>query len=292
MYDKDYLDNLIANKVEEDTHLDYKASAALYKQKGDELYKDITKDVSSFANADGGILIYGISEDKEHRHLPAALDPVDRSKVSREWLEQIIQNKISPRLDVTIHAIPVSENPNEVVYLINVPKGSTAYQASDKRYYRRANSISQPMDDYEVKDVINRVKHPKIDLEFVVHRARIEVGTQQTFEYQLKVYARNLGRVYAKYINCDVIIPEQCLHGTYQSTYANVRKATFFGQNTNGLSHNPLLPLRKIEISFKIPPLAEYFTDYPHAIEWTVYADNAEPNHGTVAFSDVPQKHV
>lgn len=289
MYDKAYLENLISNKVEEDIHLDYKAGAALQKPRGDELYKDISKDVSSFANSDGGILIYGIAEDKEYKHLPGTIDPVDRTQTPREWLEQIIQNKISPRLDVTIHAIAITDDPNQVVYLVDVPKGSTAYQAADKKYYRRANSISQPMNDYEIKDVINRVKHPKIDLVFEVHKSRIEVGTEQIFNYQLRVLARNSSRVYAKYINCDVTIPDQCLADKYKHITPNDSKTVFFGQNIKGQVHNPILPQREVEIFFDIPPLAEYFTDYPHIIEWAVYADNAEPNRGSVAFSDVPQ---
>jgi len=58
-FTRDYLDGLIAGKVEESSSLEYKAAAAL--DRGDDRKKiELTKDVSAFANAGGGVLIYGI----------------------------------------------------------------------------------------------------------------------------------------------------------------------------------------------------------------------------------------
>lgn len=45
------VNSLITNEVEEDIHLDYKASGAL--DKADNKRTEITKDVSAFANSDG-----------------------------------------------------------------------------------------------------------------------------------------------------------------------------------------------------------------------------------------------
>ena len=53
---------------------------------------------------------------------------------------------------------------NEVIYVVNIPKSDTAHQAKDKRYYKRYNFESVMMEDYEIKDIINRVKNPKINL--------------------------------------------------------------------------------------------------------------------------------
>ena len=54
------LDSLILNHIEENIHLDYKAADAL--SKSDNKKKEISKDVSAFANSDGGVIIYGIRE--------------------------------------------------------------------------------------------------------------------------------------------------------------------------------------------------------------------------------------
>ena len=65
---------LIANQVEENIHLDYKGGDSL--QKTDGKKKELSKDVSAFANSDGGTIIYGIKEfdDVARRHLPEKID--------------------------------------------------------------------------------------------------------------------------------------------------------------------------------------------------------------------------
>lgn len=60
-YSIEIIESLIANEVEENIHLDYKASGALGKK--DEKKSEIVKDVSAFANSDGGIIIYGLTEE-------------------------------------------------------------------------------------------------------------------------------------------------------------------------------------------------------------------------------------
>ena len=83
--------------------------------------KEIAKDVSAFANSDGGCIIYGIEEDK---HLPKKIDSgVDHDKYTREWLENVITSNISPRIDgITISPIPLS--PDNSVYIVDIPKSS------------------------------------------------------------------------------------------------------------------------------------------------------------------------
>ena len=49
------IEDLIKNEVEESLHLDYKEARALGKEETKKA--DITKDVSSFANADGGVIV-------------------------------------------------------------------------------------------------------------------------------------------------------------------------------------------------------------------------------------------
>ena len=89
-FTRDYLTRLIADQIEESSILEYKAAESLGRSDGKK--RDITKDISALANAAGGILIYGIREhtDPDQSHLPEALDPVDQSKFSKAWLDQII----------------------------------------------------------------------------------------------------------------------------------------------------------------------------------------------------------
>jgi hypothetical protein len=143
---------LIQNQVQESLHLDYKGSDAL-----DPIRvrtAEIAKDVSSFANSDGGAIIYGVAEENQ---LPSKIDDgVDHNRFSRERLEQIIQSNISPKIDgVEIVQIPISIERS--VYVVWVPKSFRGpHQASDCRYYKRFNFQSAPMEDYEINDVRSR----------------------------------------------------------------------------------------------------------------------------------------
>ena len=157
------LSNYIDNKIEENLNLDQKAAGAL--ESTDSKKTEISKDISAMANADGGIIIYGIQEYKEKpkKHLPEKITPIDRTLYSKEWLEQVIQSNIRPKIDnLIIHPIKLSSNDTHVAYVVEITKSTTAHQAKDKKYYKRHNFESVPMDDYEIKDIMGRSKNPKI----------------------------------------------------------------------------------------------------------------------------------
>jgi hypothetical protein len=144
------IDRLIVDEVQESLYLDYKDSRAVDSSK----FGELAKDVSAFANSDGGVIIYGI---QEKDHLPLGKDGgVEHNKYSRERLEQVISSNISPRIDdIRIAQIPLSAATS--IYVIGVPKSFRApHQSSDKKYYKRYNFQSLPMEDYEINDIRSR----------------------------------------------------------------------------------------------------------------------------------------
>ena len=192
---------LIDNEVEENIHLDYKAAGALSKEPGKK--REITKDVSAFANSDGGIIVYGVSEDGI---LPKEIGPIDGKVYTKEWLENIIQS-IQPRIDnVKIYPIRINAK-DQYVYLVKIPRSDNApHMAQDNRYYKRINFQSEPMEDYEVRDTYNRVTIPRLviegcafyqirdDNETVTFKARatiLNIGHQVCELYKLNFYINN-----------------------------------------------------------------------------------------------------
>lgn len=147
---KEDVEQLVANKVPEDIHLDYKRSDAVNHNQRNE----IAKDVSAFANSDGGIIVYGVVE---QGHSPVQIDDgVDHQQFSREWLDQVIRSNITPRVDgIRITQIPLSIDRS--LYAVLIPKSFRGpHQAPTKQYYKRYNFISVPMEDYEINDVRQR----------------------------------------------------------------------------------------------------------------------------------------
>lgn len=154
------LKDLITNEVEENLHLDYKSAGALSKE--DKKKTEITKDVSAFANSDGGIIVYGI---QEVENKPKSFSFVDGNKITKEWLENII-NIIQPRINgVDIFPIRHEGKLEETIYLVKIPKSDDApHMAKDKKYYKRFNFSSEPMEDYEVKDLFYRHRAPVLQI--------------------------------------------------------------------------------------------------------------------------------
>jgi hypothetical protein len=187
-----HIDRLISDEVQESIHLDYKSSAAIDASKFDELVRD----VSSFANSDGGVLIYGV---QEKGHLPVSKDVgVDHAKYNRERLEDIISSRISPRIDdVRIAQIPLTTSTS--IYAIGIPKSFRGpHQASDKKYYKRFNFKREPMEDYEINDV--RARRQTI-------RPLIEIGISIRHHVLIYMYVSNIGEETAENVTFE--LPDQ-----------------------------------------------------------------------------------
>lgn len=156
--------SLIRNKVEESTTLEYKACDALGRT--DSKKKEISKDVSAFANSAGGTIVYGITENKAHEpeDIDAGYDPRD---ISGEWLEQVINSNIERRIsEVIINTVPlIASRPGKVLYVVYIPESNLApHMAADDRFYKRFNFQSIAMKEYEVRNLIRQENYPSRDV--------------------------------------------------------------------------------------------------------------------------------
>lgn len=147
------LEAMIKNSEQESLNLEYKRSASIGNDSGKR--KEIAKDVSSFANADGGMIIYGIVE---NNHLPERLDEgVEHAKYNREWLENVITSNIAPKIEgLEISQIPLTDTHS--AFAVEIPKSfrDAHQERNERRYYKRYNFKAQSMEDYEIQDIRNR----------------------------------------------------------------------------------------------------------------------------------------
>ena len=163
IWTEERIQKLISDRIEEGAQLDYKAAGAIGLSESKKT--EITKDISAFANSSGGMVIYGVTEFSEEgkRHLPERIDPIDAREFSREWLDQIV-GQINPRIDgIQIFPVQIGSVEWQRCYVVQIPKSFTAHQARDLRYYRRYNFESVAMADHEIRDVMNRRIHPKLE---------------------------------------------------------------------------------------------------------------------------------
>ena len=109
----EYLEGLVQERTQETARLEFKRELPP-SSKND----DIAKDIASFANADGGTIIYGIAEDGS-----AASEIIPMLfKGIRERLVQVARTSLDEPLNVDAWEIPSRESPESGVVVVNVPQ--------------------------------------------------------------------------------------------------------------------------------------------------------------------------
>lgn len=192
---------LVSNKIEENLHLDYKRLLSLNDT------KEISKDISAFANSDGGTVIYGVIE---KNNKPEQIDnSSELLNKSKEWLENIITSNINPIIDeIVITPIDNPDSGNQL-FVIDIPKSTRApHMAHDNRYYKRFNFKSQPMQHYEIEDIRNRATIPDVDLTISQFKNNSEKSSDKfksEFNFQIKNTSNSIVNHYNITIYCPRI---------------------------------------------------------------------------------------
>lgn len=147
------LQALIDNQVAECKTIEYK-EALPGNSDGDK--KEFLADVSSFANASGGDLIYGI---KEQAGLPIELSGLSVSDVDAEILrlESCIQTGIAPRLFRMVDIHPVSlPSKQQYTIIIRLRKSwispHTVTFKNDSKFYSRSSKGKYQLDVSELRN--------------------------------------------------------------------------------------------------------------------------------------------
>ena len=221
MRTKEDLQRLIDNEVEESTILEYKSSFAVQNPKWRE---ELAKDISAMANSNGGTIVFGIKQKDigNGNAIAHRLTPIPSSEMTKDKLSQLLSSNIQPIIN-NLEITYISESQEGGYFIVEIPQSNTAHQNRLTHiYYKRRNATVEAMEDYEIRDIMNRNKTPIIDLEFQLIKTTVSVieknynffptrGIQenksQRIDYRLKYRPLNNGHILAKYINYFVYIP-------------------------------------------------------------------------------------
>ena len=102
---------------------------------------ELAKDISSFSNSEGGIIIYGIKEENE---LPTEIVGIEKGN-NRLRIEQVVNSLVSPPLEIRLDSFELPTG--REVLVVTVPKSTNApHMVSSKgRFYKRGNVCSPPV---------------------------------------------------------------------------------------------------------------------------------------------------
>jgi len=147
------LENLVKNKKQEDTFLDFKRD--MY-GKTDTDKKELLKDVSAFANGSGGEIIIGIEEDNFSQAKSLYGFTSNNIAIEKNRIEQIIMNGLEPKLD-TFKVRYINLSNNRYAMIIRIEHSPlfphmVSYQRFNKFYMRKSDK-NLLLDVYELRNL-------------------------------------------------------------------------------------------------------------------------------------------
>lgn len=253
--------------------------------------------------------------------MPGAIDPVRRTSFTIETLQQIIESRIQPKISsVNIYAVPITED--TAIYVVDIPQSTTAHQASDKKYYKRVNNESRPMEDYEIRDVMNRKSAITLSLALIpdLTRNQKRAGSEITYNYGMHflVCVRNGGDRIAKYCLVELSADQHVVHRSTGDSYfteeeGRLRQIFNFSndrivtrQETDALAegqYHPILPNCERKLGWitvihnplkeAVPkPALTFFTAIDYTISWKIFSDEGQPNYGELDLRDLAAQYT
>ncbi len=266
-YDIEFIQSLIDNGIEESINVDFKASGSLSK---DEMKKkEISKDVSAFANSNGGIIIYGLTE---KNHKADSFSFIDGDIFSKEWLEQVISTTIQRNID-GLKIFPIRNNGNikESIYVVQIPESQDAPHINkDKKFYRRYDFQSVVMEEYEIRNLYGRksksklaistlnIRYEEIKDGFINFLMRVDVaniGDIEEANYKLNTYFKNFipNKFKVSWLQADSN-KNYCstrLDGNRSKVSSNGTSTIYPNETINISSFNFYIPVNDIEEALK-----------------------------------------
>ncbi|MEY5047460.1 MAG: hypothetical protein RLZZ175_819 [Bacteroidota bacterium] len=249
-YSEEDLNDLILTGIEESLNLDYKSARAL--DKSDHKKIELAKDISAFANSNGGIIIYGI---EEQEHKPVEFSFVDGTFLTKEWLENVIDSNIYPRIqNVQIFPIRIDNQLSKTIYLLKIQESIHApHMSADKKYYRRYNFKSVPMEEYEVRNLYNRYSHAEMNFYSIWTKKIDPVEGEDSLNTKIKVFIhiKNISQTLEKHCKLEASfsgIENLGVVITYQDPNINQRLSSEKKVVITSYNVSPIFPDEEISI--------------------------------------------
>lgn len=147
--------NILSLKVVEKTQIDYKSTLDFERAK--ETYKDLLKDITSFANSRGGIILAGVKEPSDDLAIEEQVIGMKNCKEVSANIERVCTTSIEPRIpSLTITYVKVFEGKEIIVIYIPASfiKPHMVNYNGHRSFYIRHSESSAPMNVQEIRDSV------------------------------------------------------------------------------------------------------------------------------------------
>ena len=307
----------IERMIEEEEHeyfiLDFKQKTRSKDQKKDgppwEVFKadkeTLAEALSGFANSAGGVVIWGVAEDKDKAGRIIGREPACIPQVVRfvAALNRLTNQVVSPPVDGVVHThILTSDGDSEgyaVTYVPQSPKIPHQAQAGLLHYFKRYTDEFKRMHHYELEDAFGRRQRPDL----VVAEMRLAPpDVAPVYRRRPSLAVRNEGRAVALHYGIDIALPDAIELDTRHaeekaptSTYVVREPGLRVIKVRNAPDGLPLFPEETVRIwqsqhygSISVlgaPDAVRPYEEQP--VTYRLYADNMRMREHTVRLRDL-----
>ena len=138
---------VVEGRIPEGQRVDYKRTLQLDRERAK---AEVAKDVSGFANAQGGLILFGVDEDDSPEPLPSAVVPFPSMGLQTR-LENILDSTLHPIPEYQVATIDTEAGSLIVARVAAHPGPPVMVQGyGENRYFTRSGTRTRPMNATEV----------------------------------------------------------------------------------------------------------------------------------------------
>lgn len=155
---EDDIKTLVENKERESSILEFKQELS----GTDHEKKEISKDVSAMANAEGGFVIFGIREvDGQAEEIVGTPKTIGRQPVE-VWIENVLITNVRPKITIIPKVINLTSSNDRALVVLNIPvsprRPHMVVTEGRNAYYTRHNYQATYADEHEVRSMFTESK--------------------------------------------------------------------------------------------------------------------------------------
>jgi hypothetical protein len=290
------IQRLIDDEIRESVTIEYKEAAV----KWDSIAKEkIAKQLSAFANSEGGTIFYGIECDKNNGDKPVAITGL-HPKNTAEVFQQIAADAVRPVITgLQCKPVPCGEHS---VLVVSIPRSDSAPHMSQKhkQYFHRSGSHSLAMEHYMVEMYFGKRRKPHLEMRLIEPDKLTESppGPEFTSFYPFQLVIANAGKRNAP--GCSGTFTFR-IPGKAKRAPNSPENAGTIEKMPRGFHEKPDMESYSFEVAANVYPGAErclYISKFAFKkdwlrskmdgafLEWELYTDGMEPQHGDITLSE------
>lgn len=286
------VEGLLTSQIRESEVVEYKEANNVFSDKGN-FRQELAKDVSAFANSDGGVLVFGVKTHATDKTLPEAITGIIDSNI--ESFDRLVNANIRKDIKGITKRVISKGDGSLKVMVVNIPQSEDAPHQSliDKKYYIRRLAQSEPMEHYLVELMFGRRFGPVLDLNVEL------VGKPEDWKLEFKedgfanpltvrLTIVNTGKRVGRYTQAILLFPPSSeVRITGDSALTNIDdlytapglQARQFAENIGVFHPGMSTKIADIKVEVAKGWAEQKMKDHP-LVQWTLFADNMNPRTG------------